>query len=75
MCPGHTGSRIKKSNLIHDLLQPEKNSGTADMGLVPQPADNAHEFRVAADMPLHEMIQPERGQKAHADDRIQLNGD
>lgn len=52
-----------------------KNSGTADMGLVPQPADNAHEFRVAADMPLHEMIQPERGQKAHADDRIQLNGD
>ena len=45
------------------------------MGLVPQPADNAHEFRVAADMPLHEMIQPERGKKAHADDRIQLNGD
>lgn len=44
MCPGHTGSRIKKSNLIHDLLQPEKNSGTADMGLVPQPADNAHEL-------------------------------
>lgn len=60
---------------IYKLLQPEKNSGTADMGLVPQPADNAHEFRVAADMPLHEMIQPERGQKAHADDRIQLNGD
>ena len=36
---------------------------------------NAHEFRVAADMLLHEMIQPERGQKAHADDSIQLNGD
>lgn len=49
------------SNPVDHLLQPDKPSGAADVDSVPYPADFAQQFRIAVQMPLHEMIQSECG--------------
>ena len=60
------------SNPVDRLLQPDKPSGAADVDSVPYPADFAQQFRIAVQMPLHEMIQSECGQQTHSCDGIQL---
>ena len=68
-------SAVRNSDLVHYLLQPEENPGTADVGFVAQPPHRPHESRIAADMPLHEMVETGSDQQAYGNDRIQLDGD
>ena len=45
------------------------------MGFVAQPPHRPHESRIAADMPLHEMVETGSDQQAYGNNRIQLDGD
>lgn len=54
-------------------MEPEENARTIEVRAVADPTEQADEFRLVTDVPLHEIVEPHGNQKRRQDHHVQLH--
>lgn len=62
-----------ESHPVHLLLEPEEDTRTIEVRAVTDPVEQADEFGLVADVPLHEVIEPHGYQQGSNDHDVQLH--
>ena len=54
-------------------MEPEENARTIEVRAIADPTEQADEFRLVANVPLHEVVEPHGNQKRRQDHHVQLH--